>query len=52
MDGAVYDWTTKEPQIKQSDYLDDCLHYLETTFFALQILPVITHVISYTVQYV
>jgi hypothetical protein len=39
MEGAQYDWTTKQAQDKPSDYLNDCLHYLETTFHALQILP-------------
>ena len=41
MEGAAYDWTTKVVQEKPSDYLNDCLHYLETNFNALQILPVL-----------
>lgn len=40
MECAAYDWTTKEVLKSPSDYLNDCLHYLETTFTALQILPV------------
>ena len=40
MEGAAYDWTTKVAQEKPSDYLNDCLHYLETNFNALLILPV------------
>lgn len=40
MECAAYDWTTKEVRERPSDYLNDCLHYLETTFTALQILPV------------
>lgn len=39
MECAAYDWTTKEVRERPSDYLNDCLHYLETTFTALQILP-------------
>jgi hypothetical protein len=39
MEGAAYDWTAKVAQKKPSDYLNDCLHYLETNFNALQILP-------------
>ena len=40
VEGADYDWTSKEAQEKPSDYINDCLHFLETTFLALYILPV------------
>ena len=40
MECAAYNWTAKEVQAKPSDYLTDCLHYLDTTFAALHMLPV------------
>ena len=40
VEGASYDWTSKDAQDKPSDYINDCLHFLETTFHALHILPV------------
>lgn len=43
MECAAYDWMTKVVQKTPSDYLNDCWRYLETTFIALQILPVRYH---------
>ena len=40
VEGADYDWVTKEAQESPSGYINDCLRFLETTFHALQILPV------------
>lgn len=50
MECAAYDWTTKEVRERPSDYLNDCLHYLETTFIALQILPVRQHSSIFTTR--
>jgi hypothetical protein len=48
VEGASYDWTSKDAQGKPSDYINDCLHFLETTFHALHILP--EEVVSNLVQ--
>ena len=37
---AAYDWTAREPITSPSDYLEDCLHYLEATFTILHSIPV------------
>ena len=35
-----FDWTAREPIESPSDYLEDCLHYLEATFTILHSIPV------------
>jgi len=38
----TFDWVTKEEQTTNSEYLEDSLRFLDSTFKVLKILPVST----------